>query len=224
MRRVGLILFCLSLGTQALADLLEDFDDLGGNVTLHEAAKALQPDTTIDVVQGRVVNRHWRSEFSSQFGNVIGGDAYLVTRNFGFQYQFHITPRWSMGFSYDYSINELNREGHRLIVNESLIPAVDFPRESFVALVNWYPIYGKLSLLGQAIVQYDAYLLAGAGNINLKSGTNALTTLGAGLGIWFSQHLSGRLELRHQTYQATIVDETVQMGTTVAGVSMGYML
>jgi outer membrane beta-barrel protein len=203
---------------------MEDFDELGGNIVLKESAQALQPETRIEVVQNRVVNRSLRSEISSELGNVIGGDTFLVTKNLSLQYQLHLSANWSLGFSYSYAHNELNREGKRLIANENLIPALDYPRETTLAVINWYPIYGKLNLLNQAIVQYDVYLLAGAGNINLRSGTAPVSSLGVGLGMWFSQHLTGRLELRRQMYDAKIVGEQVPMGTTVAGMSLGYLL
>lgn len=213
----------------ARADLMEDFDKLGGNDVLLEKAKALEPDRQITVVQDRVVSRTMRFELSPEFGSVLGGDSYLSTRSFGVNAHFHINPHWSIGVKYASMTNDLSPEGENMIKDSSvlgkgIVPEMDYPKDQSMALVNFYPIYGKLNVFNQGIVHFDVYALAGAGSINLKSGSQSTWTAGGGVGMWFSQHLTTRLEMRYQNYNSQRSNGTNSMDLTVASVQVGYLL
>jgi outer membrane beta-barrel protein len=91
-------------------------------------------------------------------------------------------------------------------------------------LINWYPIYGKMNLYDLGVVHFDVYALAGAGQMELKSGPTISYTGGGGIGFWVSQHLSTRLELRYEGYTAKRFTGDTNMNTTVAGIQIGYML
>ena len=58
----------------------------------------------------------------------------------------------------------------------------------------------------------------------LRSGTKPTYTAGGGLGMWFSQHLTSRLEARYQTYQAERFSGTQKMDLTVLSLQIGYLL
>ncbi len=211
------------------ADLMKDFDSLGGNDVLLEKAQALNPEAEIRVVQDRVVSRRNRFELAPEFLSVLGGDAYNKTTTLGLNLNYHITPQWSLGLKYGYSFNALRPEGEHLLTDTSvngkgLIPDIDFPKQQAMFLVNWYPIYGKMNLYDLGVVHFDVYAIAGAGQVELKSGTTMSYTGGAGLGLWVSQHLSTRFELRYEGYTAKRYTGDVRMNTTVAGIQIGYML
>lgn len=219
----------LAHGSPAQADLMEGFDSLGGNDVLLDRAQALSPDATVRVVQDRVVSRRNRFEFSPEYSNVIGGDSYNSTQNIGLNAHFHLTPQWSIGVKYNYSMNHLRPEGEYVIndtdtTGKAWIPEIDFPKQQYLGVINWYPIYGKMNLYDLGVVHFDVYGLVGAGQIELKSGKKPTYTAGGGVGFWFSQHLSTRLELRYQTYKASRYNGDVDMKTTVAGVQIGYLL
>ena len=95
--------------------LLQDFDTLGGNDVLLDKARELNPESTISVVQDRIVNRRSRFEVAPQFSSVLGGDAYSSTRSVGAAAYYHITPRWAIGANYLYHTNSLRAEGQHLI-------------------------------------------------------------------------------------------------------------
>lgn len=217
----------------AHADLMKDFDSLGGNDVLLERARILSPDTEIRVVQDRIVPRHSRHEFNIGYSNFIGGDAYLNTQTLGFDYHFHVTPRWSFSGRYFSAFNGLSTEGDSLIngtikdrlkPEEQIIPDLDAPQSGYMATVNWYPFYGKLNMFDFGIVHFDAYFLGGYGQIKLQSGDKGTYAVGAGLGFWISQHLTSRLEIRYQSYEAQRFTGVQDMGVTIATFSMGYML
>jgi outer membrane beta-barrel protein len=224
-----LMLATLTVEMSAAADLLKDFDTLGGNDVLLEKAQALNPDAQIRIVQDRVVNRRRRLELSPEFSSVIGGDAYNTTSNIGLNAHYHFTPQWSVGLKYNYSFNQLRQEGEYLLTDTSIngkaqIPQIDFPKQHAMMVINWYPIYGKMNLYDLGVVHFDVYALAGAGQMELKSGPTTSYTGGGGIGFWVSQHLSTRLELRYEGYTAKRFTGDTNMNTTVAGIQIGYML
>lgn len=215
--------------TAMSADLMKDFDTLGGNDVLLEKAKALNPEAQIRIVQDRVVSRRRRVEISPEFSSVLGGDAYNMTSNLGLNAHYHFTPQWSVGLKYSYSFNQLRQEGEYLINDVSVsgkaqIPQIDFPKQQAQLVVNWYPIYGKMNLYDLGVVHFDIYALAGGGQIELKSGMTTSYTAGGGIGLWVSQHLSTRFELRYEGYTAKRYTGDTNMNTTVAGIQVGYML
>ncbi len=228
---LGLVLATglFSVETAMSADLMKDFDTLGGNDVLLEKAKALNPEAQIRIVQDRVVSRRRRVELAPEFSSVLGGDAYNMTSNIGINAHYHFTPQWSVGLKYSYSFNQLRQEGEYLINDVSVsgkaqIPQIDFPKQQAQLVLNWYPIYGKMNLYDLGVVHFDVYALAGGGQIELKSGMTTSYTAGGGIGLWVSQHLSTRLELRYEGYTAKRYTGDTNMNTTVAGIQVGYML
>lgn len=226
---LALVTGLFSAETAMSADLMKDFDTLGGNDVLLEKAKALNPEAQIRIVQDRVVSRRRRVEISPEFSSVLGGDAYNMTSNLGLNVHYHFTPQWSVGLKYSYSFNQLRQEGEYLINDVSVsgkaqIPQIDFPKQQAQLVVNWYPIYGKMNLYDLGVVHFDIYALAGGGQIELKSGMTTSYTAGGGIGLWVSQHISTRFELRYEGYTAKRYTGDTNMNTTVAGIQVGYML
>lgn len=215
--------------TAQAADLMKDFDSLGGNDVLLEKARALNPDSSISVVQDRIVNRRHRLEIAPEYTNVVGGDPYNKTQEIGFATHFHINPHWSIGARYGYAANTLRPEAEALIsdvdtTGKAKIPEIDYPKSEMLALVDWYPIYGKMNMYDLGVAHFDIYATAGAGQIALKSGSTGTYTGGVGLGLWWSQHLTTRAELRYQTYNAKRSTGDTAMNLTVLGLQVGYLL
>ncbi len=210
-------------------DLMKDFDSLGGNDVLVERAKALNPDTKVSVVQDRIVSRRWRHELAPEFSSVAGGDAYMATQNLAMNYNLHISPHWSLGLKYQWSFNSLRPEGQHLIDDElqpggRRLPEIDAPYRSYLAQINFYPIYGKMNFMDLGVVHFDLYALAGSGKVQLQSGMSNLLTAGGGVGLWWSQHLTTRAEVRYETYTAKRFEESTKMNLTLGSVQVGYML
>ena len=214
------VLFSIS----AHADIMKDFDSLGGNDVLIDRAKMLQPDKNVSVVQARTVARRWRNELSLGYNNVIGGDAYLETQMLNLDYHLHINPRWTVGLSYFNAYNKLSKEGRYLLATDELIPDVDHPKSGYEVVGNFSPIYGKVNMFDMGVLQFDMYAILTYGNITLDSGATSTYSVGAGLGLWLSQHLSSRLEIRQRFYEAQRIGGSTNVETTVAGVSFGYLL
>lgn len=222
----------------AESEILKDFDSLSGNDILLDRAAQLSPDIKTQVVQKRMVTRPGRVEVVSGYSNAFGGDAYVKTQMFGAGLNYHFNYRWSVGARYDYAFNELSAEGQNLIDNPSSstdasgnvtfganVPALDYIKSAAIGTVNWYPIYGKFSLVDKAVVHFDIYALAGGGQLALRNGSTTALTAGAGMAIWLSQHLTTRLEAKWLGYDAErMPGKTERMNVTLGQLSVGYLL
>lgn len=213
------------------ADLLQDFDSLGGNKVLLEKAQALNPEQNVFVVQDRIVSRKNRFEIAPEFHSVLGGDNFLISRAMSLNAHFHFNPQFSIGAKYSRMFNQLSQDGENLLNDSalnmrgrSLVPDIDYPVSQWLATFDYYPIYGKFNFFNRGIVHFDVYGLLGAGNIQLASGSSSTWTAGTGMGFWISQHLTARLELRYQNYNAQRYTGAYKVDATVLGLQMGYLL
>lgn len=220
-------------------DLTGEMDALGANRDLIRKARAIDPENRVRVVQKRDVDRNLRFEIGASAALNAGGDPYTNTNLLGGLINFHLTPHWSLGVRYDNYANTLNSEGQRVRDNANAanvansgagarLPGLDYTKNSWLGLINWYPIYGKINFLDLGITQFDVYLIGGAGQISLQSGNAPLFTAGAGIGLWWSQHFATRLEARWQGYQDRPFDgiETYSrnINDTILGLSLGFLL
>jgi outer membrane beta-barrel protein len=226
---VGVVFLLMLPAVPVRAEILEDFDKLGGNDVLAEKLDVLQPELRTKVVQERTVKRINRLEIAPEFTSVLGGDAYLNTAGVGAAMQFHFTPYVSLGARYNRFANNFSSEGENLIrdseiTGKNVVPDVDIPLSQSLAFVNFYPIYGKLNLWNRAVTQFDMYAQMSYGNIVLRSSTQKTWGGAAGLGFWFSQHLSTRFEIGYQTYDAQRLAGPQKMNLTVANLQVGYLL
>lgn len=211
----------------------EDIDSLGGNQNLMEMAQKIRSTSRSRIVQERIVDRRHSLELGLAYGNTFGGDAYLKTQSFGVAVDYHITPRWSLGARYYDFGSSLTNEGQRIFDEaraayqaggRANIVDIDAPQSATMAVLNWYPIYGKTSLLDIGVTQFDLYLLAGGGTMTLSSGETSLLTGGLGLGAWLSKHVSARAEIRYQKYEDQLVTGARSLDTVVGSFGFGWIL
>lgn len=218
---------------QSKVNLSQDFESVGGDEAVVQRAKDLDPDNEVHIVQKRSVDRNLRLELGVNYGLVAGGETYYNTSNLGANVDFHINPRWSVGYRYYHSNNQLTSEGDAVYRDAQArrntgrpyeVPALDYPIDTHMGVVNWYPLYGKLNMLDAGVVQFDFYLLAGYGRVSLASGTTDTYAGGAGVGVWIAQHLTTRLEGRYQGYSNQTDTGSRQINSMVFQVSLGVML
>lgn len=216
--------------------LAQDFDSLGGNRILMDRAKALEPETQTWIVQNRMVSREHRFEIAPEYSGTTSGDTYNQTQNFGLNVHYHITPRWSVGVKYNKSFNHLTPEGEAMIRRATdafernpsrsspIYPEIDYPKQETLALLNWYPIYGKMNMFDKGVAHFDLYLLGGAGTVQLVSGASSALTAGGGVGFWLNPKVSTRLEMRYMGYTAKSQEGDRKLDLSVASVQVGWLL
>ena len=237
MKRLSLILIAIfAFNTWASSDLNQEMDALGANKELMKKARAIDPNNRVRVVQNRDVDLNNRIELGVNYGMyATGGDAYTTTTQVGGSFDYHFTPRWSLGMRYTSYNNTLNAEGNSAFQNAqqlqasgsvgARVPELDYAKNSYLAVGEFYPIYGKLNLFDTSISQFDIYLLGGAGQINLANNTSPLYSAGGGVAFWLTKHFATRFEARWQTYQESFTDGTSQnMNETVLTASISFLL
>ncbi len=230
------IFFLCLISAVSWAGVEEEFADLGGNQILLQRAQELSPETKVEIIQDRLVNRNHRWEVAPEFSGSFGGDTYSKTQSLGFNVQYHINPHWSVGGKLNYSFNKLTADGEAMVDrayddflknpknSSSPVPDIDYQKNESLALVNWYPIYGKMNLLDRGIAHFDVYALLGAGQVQLRSGSTGTYTLGGGFGFWITQNFSTRLEMRYQRYKAQYFNESKNLDLAIASLQMGWLL
>ena len=216
----------------------QDMDSLGANQELLLKARAMDPGNRVRVVQNRQVDRNLRLELGLNYGVVAGGDSYLNTNNLGGQLEFHVNPRWSVGARYYNSANSLTAEGqraHNLATSRAsegeqwAVPEVSYAKNTYFGTVSFYPIYGKMNLFDWAISQFDLYVTAGYGRVDLASykglSSSAPTwTAGTGFGLWLTSWMSSRMEVRYQTYEDKLSSGSRSLDLMVVSGSIGFLL
>lgn len=235
MRRLILLSLLVSLSATAQENTEPDFDSLGGNTILLERAKALEPEKDVRIVQSRTVDRRHRVEIAPEFSGTFGGDSYMKTKAIGLNLNYHFTPRFSVGLKYNYAFNTLTSEGDAMYKQaladynadtespSEPYPELDYVKDEALALLNWYPFYGKLNVFDN-VVQFDFYALGGGGQVRLRSGATNTYTAGGGVGFWVTQNFSTRLEMRYQNYTAKYLSGERDMDLTIGSIQMGWIL
>lgn len=228
------LLITVSSLVSIAAHAQSDFDSLGSNEGILTRARALNTQQDVRIVQKRAVDRDLRFEIGATYGGVAGGNSYLNTQPLTGSLEFHINPRFSVGARYTQYSNQLSKEGQSQFdaaraaqaagKTDYTIPEIDSPKSSYMGTLSYYPIYGKLNFFDLTVVQFDFYVLAGYGQMELKSGTSQTWTGGGGVGFWWNKYLSSRLEIRHQAYQDKVYTGTRDVGMMIGTLGIGLML
>ena len=231
---ISIVIGLFALNAFAAQDLTQDMDALGANKELMKRARAIDPQNRIRVVQNRDVDRHWRVELGANASLLEGGDPYTNTNTIGLHLDLHITPHWSVGARWGNFSNSLNSEGKKVFESYDAchargnctdrIPGTDPASNSYLGVVNWYPIYGKVNLFDTWVAQFDIYFLGGAGQIMLGSGSAPIYTAGGGAAFWWTNHFSTRFEARYQGYNDRVLDTSRNINQMVLGLTLGYLL
>lgn len=222
------LLFSLSTHAAKKSELLKDLDSLGSNEEIAKRSKAIDAENRIQIVQNRTVDRTMRLESVLSYDIVAGGDPYISSNNLGVMVDFHLSNKVSLGVRYYDTSSRLSPEGDRVFKefqsNGGVRPAVDYPLSTTLGVVTFYPLYGKLNFFNIGVTQFDVYVLAGYGQISLNSGNTSTWTAGGGIGLWWSQHITSRVEVRYQSYQDKIYSGTRNEGVTSVSAGVGFLL
>ncbi len=230
----GLALTLVASG--AFAQVSKELDALGDKRASEKAAK-LDNRARVGIVQGRTVDRNWRVEAGVNYGGVASGDSYLNTSNLGGQLDLHVNPKFSLGARYTKSFNTLSAEGENRFragsnTDTYSIPQISYPEETVMGVVNWYMMYGKTNFFDIKTIQFDIYSLAGYGQVRTstefrgqsQSNWTNTWTAGGGVGLWLSQHITSRFELRYQNYSDQVYTGSRDLNLIVASFGFGVLL
>lgn len=166
----------------------------------------------MNVVQNRLYSKRGKLELGLTGGNIIG-DPFLNTYTLGGFTSYHFTEYLGLDVLGWGALNSAS----------SALTTLQGPPTNTTANTNeprWFVgagprasvLYGKLSLLGLAILYFDAYFTAGAGAIGTESGSSLAVFGGIGQQIHFAKRFSLNLDFRLMRYDETILRKTSPVG------------
>ncbi len=194
----------LAAGDETARELEEKAADAVGESESGRIGEGAEPRRTlaerIPSVTRRTFVKRGRAELTPMVGMSLNDPFYdHVVGSFGVGY--HVFESLAIGASgqfYQSLASEVPLEGR-----QGGYPTLTLDRPVYGARLEvlWSPLYGKLSLLAEAVAHFDTYLLVGGGMLSRKeSGTTAAAVAGIGEHIFVNEWLSMRFELRDEMF------------------------
>ncbi|MCB9739088.1 MAG: outer membrane beta-barrel domain-containing protein [Deltaproteobacteria bacterium] len=139
---------------------------------------------------------------------------------------FHINEEWAVGGWGSKPFGEANETFLAIQRDFGLFPERSFIQGMGFAEVQWSPVFGKFSSFGVAVLQMDAYLLAGAGALRTTIGEDIKPAgqIGAGLRIHLLRALTLSFEIRDIVFQESFKLGDRMMQHLFGGVRIGLWI
>ena len=153
-------------------------------------------DTELGVVQNRKYTSEHRFEFDL-FTGTVSTDPFLSVHHYGGSIGYYFTQYFSLhATAWKDSVS--NSDAYNSFKAQTANASVDLNRpKSFYGLeLNENFLYGKASLMGNAIIYVDIFALGGAGFTDTESGKNFTSFLGLGQKIHLNQTMALNLDYR----------------------------
>lgn len=181
-------------------------------------------ESDMGVVQNRLYSKAGKFEISG-FGGVVNSDPFLTTYSLGATVGYHFNEylgvdaiAWRSLWSPSSALTTLRNTGPGVDANIN-------PQNGLVGgELEWSVLYGKLSLLGQAIIHYDLHLLGGAGMTSTANGNYVTGIAGIGQQFYLNQFTTLNVDFRLTPYQEDIINHVVSGPTynQVTGQQMNW--
>lgn len=139
---------------------------------------------------------------------------------------FHIDERWAVGVSGAKWWGSALDAFHAVQDDFGLFPERSFMQAGGFAEVQFSPIFGKFASFGLAVVQMDAYLLAGGGALRTSVGTDIKVAgmFGFGLRLHTLRAVTISLEIRDMLFNETFQARDELLQHVFAGVKLGLWI
>ncbi len=151
-------------------------------------------DPELRVVQNRLYSKAGKLSLGV-FGALVNGDPFLSIQALGGSLDYYFNEYFGIGVvgwkAYTTGSAALTQlQSIQQSSGGNANANTNFVKAFYGADVKASLIYGKLSLVGKAIIYYDLYLTGGAGSISTESGNYIGPTFGIGQQIYLSQHFA----------------------------------
>jgi outer membrane beta-barrel protein len=156
-------------------------------------------ESEMAVVQNRLYTKEGKLELGVFYANQVG-DPFLVIRNAGGTLAYHFTEEWALSAVGWKSWTRNSTAYDAFVAAAGADTGSDDPKYFVGGEVVFSPIYGKLSLIGKAILYYDLHVMVGAGSITQLNGSYLAPLLGIGQQIYLNKTVALRLDYRWMTY------------------------
>jgi outer membrane beta-barrel protein len=180
---------------------------------------------SVRVFQQRYLLKAGRAELQVG-GSMTMADPLVSHRNLDAGLLWHINEEWAVGATGSKPYAEFT-EAFVAIQNDfGLFPEKSEIQGMGFGEVQWSPIFGKFSTFGVAVVQMDAYLLAGGGALRttINSDYKPAGQIGAGLRIHLLRALTLSLEIRDVLFVESFKLGDHLMQHVFGGVRLGFWI
>ncbi len=167
-------------------------------------------ESEMGVVQNRTYSKARKFDLGL-FGGIVSYDPFLSIKTTGLSLGFHFNEYFSvrlLGWKHFVSpssaLSTLEETLNGTTTNKNE------PKYFVGAEAAASVLYGKLSLVGKAILYYDFHLLGGAGLTSTDSVKAFTPMIGLGQQVFLSKSLSLRVDYRVQGYKEKIVETVIQ--------------
>ncbi len=157
------------------------------------------------VVQNRLYSKSGKLELGV-FGGRIDTDPFLDVSVLGGSLGYHFNEFWALQLTGWKSFTSTSSAYARLAAQNAGTNTNEL-RSFYGAEIAWSPIYGKLSVLGKAIVYYDFHLLGGAGITQGENGNSLTGSIGLGQQIYLDDWLSLKIDYRFMPFSENEIEE-----------------
>jgi outer membrane beta-barrel protein len=175
-------------------------------------------ENAMGVVQNRLYSKANRIQFGLMLGSV-NSDPFLATTSFGANLAYHFNEYFALGVTYWYELVSNSTALTYLQQDIRSSANTNIPKH-FIAVEGLYSLlYGKLSVVGKAIIYYDLHLLGGCGVTTTETGIYVTPELGLGQRFYLSNNTSLRVDYRFQYYREEIKEK---VNAAILGQSRGW--
>ncbi|MGK5089512.1 outer membrane beta-barrel domain-containing protein [Bdellovibrionota bacterium FG-2] len=164
--------------------------------------------TEMNVVQDRLYSKEQKIEIGG-FASAVASDPFLSMGTVGGSIGYHFSEYLSAHFlAMRYLVSPssalITFQETRGATTNTNDPASFFGTEASASI-----LYGKLSLIGKAIIYYDLHLLAGAGSTSTQTGAYFTPLAGIGQQIHLSRFFSLKVDYRLMPFHEQIVEKVI---------------
>lgn len=161
-------------------------------------------ETEMGVVQNRLFTKNHKIEGSLGLGTLTG-DPFLKTTTLMVNGGYHFDEIFSAHLNFWKAFVEPSSALKTLESQLATTANTNEPRWYFGGEAKASALYGKVSLLGKAILYFDAYASLGLGIISTESGSNPMVSFGIGQQVWLTQLIALNLAYKVLWYRETIL-------------------
>ena len=164
-----------------------------------------------NVVQNRIYKKNHRASLNVNY-SMLSHDPFLTTSgiggtlgyNFSEEIGFHLVY-WKISEANSSAVTSLE-SAERQSGGTPYAPNLNPIKSIFGGEVSWAILYGKLSLLGKAILHFDFFLMGGAGSLSTQNGSAIGGWLGLGQQIYLTTSLAFRVDYRLLIYSEKLYE------------------
>lgn len=164
-------------------------------------------ETELRVVQNRLYTQAKKFEFGV-FGGFVSQDPFLSIKNYGAELSYHLDDFWAITLMGWKDASNPSSALNTLEQANNVTANTNIPNHFYGGVIDYVPIYGKLSLVGKAIIYFDTRISLGLGKTQTETGNNVTPLFGVGEQIYLNRYSSLRIDYRLFEYGEDLAEKT----------------